>query len=164
MPRREDQTQRTAVQASQQEAAQSEVLPVTGVAIHTDSRRGEFLATADVELAGICTIRNVKIKEDDYDLTVVMPRTKMADTREYKDACFFESRSLREQFDQAVREAYTQTLAMQEEQASGEEQTSGEAQTAGEGQVSGEEPDLDDANFQEEEDPEQEEGMGGISM
>mgnify|MGYP007025250888 FL=1 len=53
---------------------------------------------------------------------------------------------------------------MQEEQASGEEQTSGEAQTAGEGQVSGEEPDLDDANFQEEEDPEQEEGMGGISM
>ena len=96
MPRRDDQTQRTAVQARQQEAAQPEVLPVTGVAIHTDSRRGEFLATADVELAGICTIRNVKIKEDDYDLTVVMPRTKMADTREYKDACFFESRGLRE--------------------------------------------------------------------
>lgn len=112
MPRRDDQTQRTAVQAPQQEAAQPEVLPVTGVAIHTDSRRGEFLATADVELAGICTIRNVKIKEDDYDLTVVMPRTKMADTREYKDACFFESRGLREQFDQAVREAYTQTLAI----------------------------------------------------
>lgn len=111
MPRRDDQTQRTAVQARQQEAAQPEVLPVTGVTIHTDSRRGEFLATADVELAGICTIRNVKIKEDDYDLTVVMPRTKMADTREYKDACFFESRGLREQFDQAVREAYTQTLA-----------------------------------------------------
>lgn len=164
MPRRDDQTQRTAVQASQQEAAQPEVLPVTGVAIHTDSRRGEFLATADVELAGICTIRNVKIKEDDYDLTVVMPRTKMADTREYKDACFFESRGLREQFDQAVREAYTQTLAMQEEQASGEEQTFREAQTVGEGQVSGEGPDLDDANFQEEEEPEQEEGMGGMSM
>ena len=132
MPRREDQTQRTAVQAPQQEAAQPEVLPVTGVTIHTDSRRGEFLATADVELAGICTIRNVKIKEDDYDLTVVMPRTKMADTREYKDACFFESRGLREQFDQAVREAYTQTLAMQEEQASGEEQTSGEVQVPNE--------------------------------
>ena len=151
MPRRNDQTQRAAAQVSPQETVQP-VLPVTGVNIHTDSRRGEFLATADVELAGICTIRNVKIKEDDYDLTVVMPRTKMADTREYKDACFFESRGLREQFDQAVREAYTQTLAMQEEQASGEEQTSGEEQ------------DLDDANFQEEEDPEQEEGMGGMSM
>lgn len=155
MPRRNEQTQRTAAQVSPQETVQP-VLPVTGVSIHTDSRRGEFLATADVELAGICTIRNVKIKEDDYDLTVVMPRTKMADTREYKDACFFESRELREQFDQAVREAYTQTLAMQEEQASGEEQA------AGEEQVVHEEPDLDDADFQEEE--EMEEGMGGMSM
>lgn len=155
MPRRNDQTQRAAVQASPQETAQP-VLPVTGVNIHTDSRRGEFLATADVELAGICTIRNVKIKEDDYDLTVVMPRTKMADTREYKDACFFESRELREQFDQAVREAYTQTLAMREGQTSGEEQASGE------GQADEEEQDLDDADFQEEE--EMEEGMGGMSM
>lgn len=155
MPRRNEQTQRAAAQVSPQETVQP-VLPVTGVSIHTDSRRGEFLATADVELAGICTIRNVKIKEDDYDLTVVMPRTKMADTREYKDACFFESRELREQFDQAVREAYTQTLAMQEEQASGEEQTSGE------GQAVHEEPELDDADFQEEE--EMEEGMGGMSM
>lgn len=80
----------------------------------------------------------------------------MADTREYKDACFFESRSLREQFDQAVREAYTQTLAMQEEQTSEEEQASGEEQAAHE------EPDLDDTDFQEEE--EMEEGMGGMSM
>ncbi len=149
MPRRNDQTQRAAAQASPQETAQP-VLPVTGVNIHTDSRRGEFLATADVELAGICTIRNVKIKEDDYDLTVVMPRTKMADTREYKDACFFESRELREQFDQAVREAYTQSLAMREGQTSGEEQAVHEEQ------------DLDDADFQEEE--EMEEGMGGMSM
>lgn len=80
----------------------------------------------------------------------------MADTREYKDACFFESRELREQFDQAVREAYTQTLAMQEGQTSGEEQASGE------GQADEEEQDLDDADFQEEE--EMEEGMGGMSM
>ena len=155
MPR-SNQTQTGTAQVSQQEAAQPERLPITGVSIHTDSRRGEFLATADVELAGICTIRNVKIREDDYDLTVVMPRTKMADTREYRDACFFESRSLREQFDQAVREAYTQTLAMQEEQTSGEEQASGE------GQAIEEEQDLDDADFQEEE--EMEEGMGGMSM
>lgn len=156
MPRRSNQTQTGTTQACQQEAVQPERLPITGVSIHTDSRRGEFLATADVELDGICTIRNVKIKEDDYDLTVVMPRTKMADTREYKDACFFESRSLREQFDQAVREAYTQTLAMQEEQTSEEEQASGEEQAAHE------EPDLDDTDFQEEE--EMEEGMGGMSM
>ena len=135
MPRREDQTQRTAVQAPQQEAAQPEILLVTGVTIHTDSRRGEFLATADVELAGICTIRNVKIKEDDYDLTVVMPRTKMADTREYKDACFFESRGLREQFDHAVLKAYEQTLGIQEQE-----------------QLGSQEPEMEES------------GMGGMSM
>lgn len=155
MPRRTSQTQEN----TEQVPAQA-VLPVTGVQIHTDSRRGEFLATADVELAGICTIRNVKIKEDDYDLTVVMPRTKMADTREYKDACFFESRSLREQFDQAVREAYTQALAMEEGQEALEGQEAGEGQETAEGQTSGREEDLDDADFHEEEEMEQEGGMG----
>ena len=34
------------------------------------------LANADVNVAGIMTIRNVKIKQDDYGLTVTMPRTK----------------------------------------------------------------------------------------
>ncbi len=152
MPRRNSQTQERAAQPPAQA-----VLPVTGVQIHTDGQRGEFLATADVELAGICTIRNVKIKEDDYDLTVVMPRTKMADTREYKDACFFESRSMREQFDQAVRDAYTQVLAMQEGQETSEGQTAGDVQASGE-------QDLDDADFDEEEELGQEEGMGGMSM
>ena len=152
MPRRNSQTQERAAQPPAQA-----VLPVTGVQIHTDGQRGEFLATADVELAGICTIRNVKIKEDDYDLTVVMPRTKMADTREYKDACFFESRSMREQFDQAVRDAYTQVLAMQEGQEASEGQTAGDVQVP-------EEQDLDDADFDEEEELGQEEGMGGMSM
>ena len=150
MPRRTSQTQENTAQAPAQA-----VLPVTGVQIHTDSRRGEFLATADVELAGICTIRNVKIKEDDYDLTVVMPRTKMADTREYKDACFFESRILREQFDQAVRAAYTQALAMEE----GQEALEGQEAVAGQ-QISGGNEDLDDADFHEEEEMEQEGGMG----
>ena len=32
------------------------------------------LANADVNVAGIMTIRNVKIKQDDYGLTVTMPR------------------------------------------------------------------------------------------
>lgn len=158
MPRRRDQTPQTEAQTPAQVAAQPGALPITGVEIHTDGRSGEFLATADVELAGICTIRNVKIKEDDYDLTVIMPRTKMADTREYKDACFFESRDLREQFDQAVRVAYEQAMNMQEEQAFEEGQVSGEEQTFEE------ELDLDDANFQEEEEMEEQEGGMGMSM
>ena len=40
------------------------------------------LANADVNVAGIMTIRNVKIKQDDYGLTVTMPRTKM------REICF----------------------------------------------------------------------------
>lgn len=42
------------------------------------------LANADVNVAGIMTIRNVKIKQDDYGLTVTMPRTKMPHTEQYK--------------------------------------------------------------------------------
>ena len=38
------------------------------------------IANADVKVAGIMTIRNVKIKQDDYGLTVTMPRTKMPHT------------------------------------------------------------------------------------
>ena len=34
------------------------------------------LANADVNVADIMTIRNVKIKQDDYGLTVTMPRTQ----------------------------------------------------------------------------------------
>lgn len=90
------------------------ILPITNVQIYRDDSSGEFLATADVELAGICTIRNVKIKEDDYDLTVVMPKTKMVNNGRYLDTCFFGSRQMREQFDQAVREAYGQEMALEE--------------------------------------------------
>ena len=44
------------------------------------------LANADVNVAGIMTIRNVKIKQDDYGLTVTMPRTKMPHTEQYGKA------------------------------------------------------------------------------
>lgn len=64
------------------------------------------LATADVRIGDIMTIRNVKIKEDDYGLTVTMPRTRMPHTDEYKDSVFFADKSLKEQFDQIVQKAY----------------------------------------------------------
>lgn len=63
------------------------------------------LATADVRIGDIMTIRNVKIKEDDYGLTVTMPRTRMPHTDEYKDSVFFADKSLKEQFDQIVQKA-----------------------------------------------------------
>ena len=71
------------------------------------------LATADVKIGDIMTIRNVKIKEDDYGLTVTMPRTKLPHTDEYKDSVFFTDKSLKEQFDQIVQKAYQDSILSQ---------------------------------------------------
>lgn len=86
------------------------------VLLHTGAPVEDMVATADVTLGDVCTIRNVKIKEDDYGLKVVMPRTKMPDTGRFKDACYFHSPELREQFDTAVKEAYQQALEPAQEQ------------------------------------------------
>ena len=90
-------------------------LPMS-VRLHTDTPVEDVVATADVTLGDVCTIRNVKIKEDDYGLKVVMPRTKMPDTGRFKDACYFHTPELRAQFDAAVKEAYRQTLEPTQEQ------------------------------------------------
>lgn len=50
-----------------------------------------ILATAEVRIEDICTIRNVKVKENDYGIEVVMPRTKMPFHAEYKDACLLKA-------------------------------------------------------------------------
>ena len=68
------------------------------------------LANADVKVAGIMTIRNVKIKQDDYGLTVTMPRTKVPHTEQYKDSVYFADKSMKQQFDQAVEKAYQESL------------------------------------------------------
>lgn len=75
----------------------------------------DIVATADVDLGNICTIRNVKIKEDDYGLKVVMPRTKLPETGRFKDACYFHSVDARVQFDRAVLQSYEQSQALQQE-------------------------------------------------
>ena len=68
------------------------------------------LANADVKVAGVMTIRNVKIKEDDYGITVTMPRTKMPHTDEYKDSVYFADKSMKQLFDQTVENAYQQSM------------------------------------------------------
>ena len=86
----------------------------------------DIAATADVDLGSICTIRNVKIKNDDYGLKVVMPKTKMPDIGRFKDACVFHSREVREQFDTAVLQAYQQqTQGLQQESGQPDAQESG---------------------------------------
>ena len=68
------------------------------------------LATADVKVGNMMTIRNVTIKEDDYGLTVTMPRTKMPHTEQYKDSVYFADKSMKQQFDQAVEKAYQDNI------------------------------------------------------
>lgn len=89
-----------------QEPAERNAMPVFRSVITNLHPESSVLATAEVKIGDICTIRNVKIKENDYGNEVVMPRTKMPYDTGYKDACFFESREVREQFGQSVLQAY----------------------------------------------------------
>ena len=50
-----------------------------------------ILATAEERIGDICTIRNVKVKENDFGIEGVMPRTKMPFHAGYKDACFLKA-------------------------------------------------------------------------
>lgn len=75
-----------------------------------DNPERGVLANADVNVAGIMTIRNVKIKQDDYGLTVTMPRTKMPHTEQYKDSVYFADKSMKQQFDMAVETSYQESV------------------------------------------------------
>ena len=55
------------------------------------------LANADVNVAGIMTIRT-------------MPRTKMPHTEQYKDSVYFADKSMKQQFDMAVETAYQESV------------------------------------------------------
>lgn len=80
------------------------------VSIREHNPERGVLANADVKVGGVMTIRNVKIKEDDYGLTVTMPRTKMPHIEQYKDSVYFADKSMKEAFDQAVTKAYQESI------------------------------------------------------
>lgn len=86
-------------------------LQMEAVIMQHNPERG-VLASADVKIGGFMTIRNVRIKEDDYGLTVSMPRTKMPQTDQYRDSVFFADRSMKEQFDQVILNAYQNSVLM----------------------------------------------------
>lgn len=80
------------------------------------------LANADVKVAGMMTIRNVKIKQDDYGFIVTIPRTRVPHTEQYKDSVYFADKSMKQQFDMAVETAYQESVQTQTmEQAEPEE-------------------------------------------
>ena len=86
-----------------------EQLQMEAVIMQHNPERG-VLASADVKIGGFMTTRNVRIKEDDYGLTVSMPRTKMPQTDQYKDSVYFADRSMKEQFDQIILNAYQNSI------------------------------------------------------
>lgn len=86
-----------------------EQLQMEAVIMQHNPERG-VLASADLKIGGFMTIRNVRIKEDDYGLTVSMPRTKMPQTDQYKDSVYFADRSMKEQFDQIILNAYQNSI------------------------------------------------------
>ena len=72
----------------------------------------DILATADVDIDGICTLRNVRIKNGDYGPRVTLPMTQMPVTGRWRDVAYFPSQEIRDQFDNVVMGAYQQALGM----------------------------------------------------
>ena len=72
----------------------------------------DILATADVDIDGICTLRNVRIKNGDYGPRVTLPMTQMPVTGRWRDVAYFPSQEIRDQFDNVVMGAYRQALGM----------------------------------------------------
>ena len=124
MPRRTAQNQtQESTQVSTQENAQGSMAAndLFKVRIMEHGPERGVRAIADVQVGDFMTIRNVRIKEDDYGLTVNMPRTKMAHTEQYKDSVFFSDKSMKDAFDQAVKDAYESSMDLLQEDAQTEE-------------------------------------------
>lgn len=105
MPRRANtQTQQEAVQENAAVQANAGAdMQMEATITKTQPEKGVL---ADVKIGDFMTIRNVRIKEDDYGLTVAMPKTKTGANEQYKDAVFFADRGIKEKFDQTVQKAY----------------------------------------------------------
>ena len=94
-------------------AANTEQMPVFTAEISTLRPESGVLALADVKVGELMTIRNVKIREDDYGLVVTMPRTRLPYSEQYKDSIFFADKAVKEKFDQTVEKAYHDFLHLQ---------------------------------------------------
>ena len=136
MPRRANtQTQQEAVQENAAVQANTGAdMQIEAAITKTQPEKG-VLALADVKIGDFMTIRNVRIKEDDYGLTVAMPKTKAGANEQYKDTVFFADRGIKEKFDQTVQKAYEtfmhQQTDLDEEPEEAEELEQEESDQAG---------------------------------
>lgn len=87
------------------------------VKIHTLYLEGSCRALASVNLNGSFAIRGLKVMESANGLFVSMPSYR-AGNGEYKDICFPCTREARNQLNEAVLNAYRQSLAQSQSQGS----------------------------------------------
>ena len=93
-------------------AQERQILPMEfDVRIHSIRPNGSCRATASVDINGGFAVRGVKVMESSKGLFVSMPGYK-AGNGEYKDICFPCTKETRQQFSDAVLNAYQQTLTM----------------------------------------------------
>lgn len=90
----------------------------------------DILATADVDIDGICTLRNVRIKNGDYGPRVTLPMTQMPVTGRWRDVAYFPSQEIRVQFDNVVMGAYRQALDMTQNTATEQAEAQSEPEYA----------------------------------
>lgn len=89
--------------------SQREAFPMqVDVKIHALRTNGTVLADASVNLNGCFAIRGVKVMDSTNGPFVSMPSYKGRDG--YKDVCFPCTKEFRQQFHQAVLDAYQQAL------------------------------------------------------
>ena len=111
-------TQKTAGTTAQKAAASQErgYAPLQyDVKIHSLYPEGSCRALASVNLNGSFAVRGLKVMEGANGLFVSMPSYR-AGNGEYKDICFPCTREARSQLNEAVLNAYQQSLAQNQSQ------------------------------------------------
>lgn len=96
--------------------------PTMKAIIKAGDMENDLLATADVEVEGFGTFRNVRIKNGDYEPEVILPKTRLPITGRWQEIFRFPSREMREQFNATVLDAYHQELEPQHSERQADEQ------------------------------------------
>ena len=125
------------MQAATNQQNETAMLPEMQVQFTQFNPDKDIIATADVKIGNLLTVRNVKVKEDDYGYNVVMPKTQMKEDGKYKDSVYFTDRAVKEQFDEAVRTAYKDTVLAIELDEAAQDDAQGEETTEDMEQESG---------------------------
>lgn len=119
----EVQPEEIAAPVVEQAAEPQQHRPLTMKAIiKAGDMENDLLATADVEVEGFGTFRNVRIKNGDYEPEVVLPKTRLPITGRWQEIFRFPSREMREQFNATVLDTYHQELEIQHSERQADEQ------------------------------------------